>query len=452
MDALALLNLEAVQGALGRTESDPPPSPNIYVWQLPAEATDDFLKELFQQCGNVLSVKAVPGKRYGFVRFSTTEEAVFALQAVNGLACHGTTLKVKFADNTKGAGKGKAGPAGGFGDGGGLVAAAAASIAAMGGAPPLPGRSGGRVESDAEPCDNVYVWQLPHGSDDGFLQQLFQQVGTVVSVKCMPEKRYGFVRFGSVDDASLAIQAIHGLQCHGTILKVKFADNPKGLWSGVPGLAGDPSPISQLALGAAGASLNGGAAAPASAAAAGGGVDIGVEGLPAAFLHADIKQLFDLYCTSTSCKVVKNDASKTYAVVNVGNRDEVMWLMANLNGNIPQGLEAPIWITELAAPPPKAGGGMSVDARSSPYSKGGGKDGMGGFEGKGGKDGCGGKDVWGGKDGWSGGKDGWSGGKDGWGGKDAWKGCGKDGWKGCGKDAWKGGGKDSWKGGGKSWW
>merc|ERR1711970_9993 len=49
----------------------------------------------------------------------------------------------------------------------------------------------------ATPSDNLYVWNLPVGADDNFLRELFCQVGNVVSVKCILDRRYGFVRFSS---------------------------------------------------------------------------------------------------------------------------------------------------------------------------------------------------------------------------------------------------------------
>lgn len=337
------MNFDHSKGVF-KQESEPLPSNNLYVWQLPQESTDQFLRELFQQCGTVASTKVVEGKRFGFVMMGTTEEATYAITAINGLQCHGTTIKVKFADNAKGGGKGCGG-----GGGNNFMCTHSGGAASP------------RVESVAAPSDNLYVWQLPAGSDDDFLRQLFQQVGAVESVKCFPDRKFGFVRFSTVEEATLALTAINGLSCHGTVIKVKFADNPKGGGKGGGGAfaAQQPSWNALAATAAAvggfgglGGGLGGAvAASPAQAdslGAAASGADINLEGLPADLKHDDIKSILELYCTAATCKVIKNDGFRTLAVVNIADKNEVTWLIENLNGNIPQGLETPIWIS--AAP------------------------------------------------------------------------------------------------------
>lgn len=62
--------------------------------------------DLFGQVGEIVSAKCVTGKGYGFVRFETVEMATQAIQEVNDLPFNGTTIRVKYADNKKGGGKG----------------------------------------------------------------------------------------------------------------------------------------------------------------------------------------------------------------------------------------------------------------------------------------------------------------------------------------------------------
>lgn len=70
---------------------------------------------------------------------------------------------------------------------------------------------------------NLYVNQLPQGCDDERLNELFQECGNIVSVKCISEKRYGFVQFASVEQAENAIDMMNGLEVEGTPLVCRFA-------------------------------------------------------------------------------------------------------------------------------------------------------------------------------------------------------------------------------------
>eukprot|EP00933_Yihiella_yeosuensis_P071281 TRINITY_DN7948_c0_g2_i1.p1 TRINITY_DN7948_c0_g2~~TRINITY_DN7948_c0_g2_i1.p1 ORF type:complete len:549 (-),score=126.32 TRINITY_DN7948_c0_g2_i1:106-1752(-) len=61
----------------------------LYVKNLPADTTDEKLKAIFVECGEVTDVKAVVDKEkgeckgYGFIRFATSEEANSAIEKMN---------------------------------------------------------------------------------------------------------------------------------------------------------------------------------------------------------------------------------------------------------------------------------------------------------------------------------------------------------------------------------
>ena len=99
----------------------------IYVGNLPFSATEQDIRELFAQHGNVDSV-ALPNDRetgrprgFGFVEMSQAD-AARAIQAVNGQNLGGRPLRVNEAQDkprTGGGGGGGGGYRGGGGGGGG---------------------------------------------------------------------------------------------------------------------------------------------------------------------------------------------------------------------------------------------------------------------------------------------------------------------------------------------
>jgi RNA recognition motif-containing protein len=96
---------------------------NIYVGNLPREATEDDLKEAFEAFGEVTSAKIIKDKftgdsrGFGFVEMSNNTEAQAAISGLDGKDLKGSALRVNEArprrdDRGRGGG-------GGFGRGGG---------------------------------------------------------------------------------------------------------------------------------------------------------------------------------------------------------------------------------------------------------------------------------------------------------------------------------------------
>lgn len=87
--------------------SSGPPNPNIFVFHLPNEVDDEALRQMFSPYGNIVSVKVVTDKNtgvsrgFGFVSFSTLEEAVAAVGGMNGHPCGHKYLKVMFKNGTR---------------------------------------------------------------------------------------------------------------------------------------------------------------------------------------------------------------------------------------------------------------------------------------------------------------------------------------------------------------
>ena len=94
---------------------------NIYVGNLPREATEDDLRQAFEAFGQVTSAKVITDKftgdprGFGFVEMSNSTEAQAAITGLDGKDLKGRTLRVNEArprsDDRRGGG--------GFGRGGG---------------------------------------------------------------------------------------------------------------------------------------------------------------------------------------------------------------------------------------------------------------------------------------------------------------------------------------------
>lgn len=98
-------------------------STKLYVGNLSYNASEDDLKELFGQAGEVVSVKIITDKfsgqarGFGFVEMSSNEDAQKAISMFNGQAYKDRELKVSEARPQAEGGRGPR--RGGFGGGGG---------------------------------------------------------------------------------------------------------------------------------------------------------------------------------------------------------------------------------------------------------------------------------------------------------------------------------------------
>jgi len=114
--------------------------------------------------------------------------------------------------------------------------------------------------------------------------------------------------------------------------------------------------------------------------------NIYVTDLPADLDDQDLREIFSSYGVVTQCRVLSNTspgaaATRRAALVRFQSEDEAAWVVENLHGNIPQGLDDPIGVRFADTPEIKAqraahkgkGEGKDYDARPSPY--GGGYDG-----------------------------------------------------------------------------
>jgi RNA recognition motif-containing protein len=74
--------------------------PSLFVFHLPADATESTLRVLFEPYGNLISVRVLPGKGYGFVNFEHVQGAIAAVNGLNGYKIGNKHLKVEFKKPT----------------------------------------------------------------------------------------------------------------------------------------------------------------------------------------------------------------------------------------------------------------------------------------------------------------------------------------------------------------
>jgi len=100
-------------------------SAKVYVGNLSWSTTDDTLRQAFSEYGQVLDSIVMRdrdtgrSRGFGFVTFSTGEEAEAAIKALNDEELDGRRVKINLANaRTSGGGGGARGGGGGYGGGG----------------------------------------------------------------------------------------------------------------------------------------------------------------------------------------------------------------------------------------------------------------------------------------------------------------------------------------------
>jgi len=66
----------------------------LYVGNLKYSITDEMLTELFGNYGEVKSVDVIEGKGFAFVEMASSEQAMNAIEALNGSEYEGRTLRI----------------------------------------------------------------------------------------------------------------------------------------------------------------------------------------------------------------------------------------------------------------------------------------------------------------------------------------------------------------------
>merc|ERR1712048_121935 len=174
----------------------------IYVGDLRDTVDDNQLKKLFSSCGTVVNVKVVrdlatfQSKGFGFVSFTSKEDAEQAIITMNGQQLGKKAIKTNWASRNKGQ-------------------------AQMQNKMTYDEVYAGSEETNC----TVYVGNLPNGISPDLVKDKFTEFGPIADHRVFVDKGYAFIRFNSHKTASEAITKINGTEFHGSFLK---------LWWGKP--------------------------------------------------------------------------------------------------------------------------------------------------------------------------------------------------------------------------
>lgn len=101
-----------------------PPSATLFVGNIPFQATEDMVGQIFGDHGSVISVRLPTKpengepKGFGYVEFASVEDATTAFEAMKGQSIEGRSIRLDYSQPRAGGGGGGRGR-GGFGDRGG---------------------------------------------------------------------------------------------------------------------------------------------------------------------------------------------------------------------------------------------------------------------------------------------------------------------------------------------
>ncbi|XP_019152036.1 PREDICTED: 29 kDa ribonucleoprotein A, chloroplastic-like [Ipomoea nil] len=202
---------EGVPSDGGSSYPDEPrfsPELKLFVGNLPYNIDSAALAGLFQQAGNVEMVEVIYDKQtgrsrgFGFVTMSTVEEVELAAQQFNGYELDGRALKVNSG-------------------------------------PPPPrrenstfgGARGGRSFDNANRGHKLHVGNLAWGVDDQALETLFSEQGKVLEARVVYDREsgrsrgFGFVTYGSAEEANNAIKMLDGVNLIGRQIGVSLAES-----------------------------------------------------------------------------------------------------------------------------------------------------------------------------------------------------------------------------------
>src|SRR5690349_21036393 len=187
----------------------------LFVAGLPDSVTEDVLREIFEAVGGTVVDVSLPRDRatgrprgFGFVTFSTAEEASNARQSLDGSLQAGRSISVRpFSSEPPRRGEGRS-EGGGPGGGGG----------------------GGGASEDR----TLYVGNLPYDASQQEVIAFLGEHGVTaiarVHLPAGPDGRprgFGFVTLQSADAANEAIISLRGVEVRGRRLLVNIA-HPRG--------------------------------------------------------------------------------------------------------------------------------------------------------------------------------------------------------------------------------
>ncbi|KAL7912054.1 hypothetical protein GGI35DRAFT_305209 [Trichoderma velutinum] len=186
---------EEIDTSAKKTKLDSNAAPTLFAGSLAWSVDDDTLYQAFQSFDGLVGARVVTEKGtgrsrgFGYVDFKDAESAQVAYEAMQGQDVGGRNINLDYAN------------------------------ARPEGADPQ-GRAADRAKKHGDTLsaesDTLFVGNLPFDTDQDSVTQFFNEVGAVTSVRLPtdPEsgnlKGFGYVSFGSVEEAKAALEAKNG--------------------------------------------------------------------------------------------------------------------------------------------------------------------------------------------------------------------------------------------------
>lgn len=197
------------------------------------------------------------------------------------------------------------------------------------------------------PSSNLFVKGLTTDMTAGTLKELFNQYGTVTSVKILPQvdgkqKVAGFVKMSTEEEAQWIMDNVNGNIPQGmqTPVEISFAidrnakGQSKGAWGGGPAISGGGN-VSEESN------------------------NLWIGGLPSNMDNARLQEVFSSFGPVKSCKMLGAHPTKpeqAAGMVTYVELEHATWVKTNVDGNIPEGLEQPVQVKYAQAQNAKGGG------------------------------------------------------------------------------------------------
>lgn len=222
---------------------------NIYIANFPTNLTEEDIPNLCKDYGRIISYKLLvdgnnQSRGIAFCRFDTNEEALDAIEGLNGQVPSGSVLSlvVKLADKPSEKFQ-KLESQGGYDSYGqnfqmqpsnshrNLIFNTDHPLCGM--YSPMPNNIPPHLQDIARSAYSplqgwsMYVCNLSPAMDEKGLYKLVAPFGAISSVKCMSNpdgtcKGIAFINMPQYDEATLAIQALNGTEVDGNIIQVEF--------------------------------------------------------------------------------------------------------------------------------------------------------------------------------------------------------------------------------------
>lgn len=151
----------------------------LFVGNIPENAGEDDLREIFEAAGTISSLDLLSGKGVAFIEYTNAEDCGNAAELMKDVACKGQTLRVQRKNDKR--------------DG---------------------------QKKSKENC-KIFLGHVPDEATEADLRDVFEPAGPITHVHIIPGKGVAFVEFANPDDCQVALDTLSDAQCLGKELRVR---------------------------------------------------------------------------------------------------------------------------------------------------------------------------------------------------------------------------------------